>query len=81
MTKIIQVKMNAENKCEICEKVYITKQKLKKHTTYSHNNIGKCEICDNHFGNSQLKQCEFCHNCNMNIHIKWTLETFPFSIH
>lgn len=41
MTKIIQVKMNAENKCEICEKVYITKQKLKKHTTYSHNNIGK----------------------------------------
>ena len=28
MTKIIQVKMNAENKCEICEKVYITKQKL-----------------------------------------------------
>ena len=25
--------MNAENKCEICEKVYITKQKLKKHTT------------------------------------------------
>ena len=33
--------MNAENKCEICEKVYITKQKLKKHTTYSHNNIGK----------------------------------------
>ena len=40
--------MNAENKCEICEKVYITKQKLKKHTTYSHNNIGKvycCSIC------------------------------------
>ena len=58
------VTVNEEHKCEICEKVFNSKEKLKRHFTAVHDTIIrkalKCNICTNSFQTQQ----------NLNLHIK-----------